>query len=289
MPTLYVSYRNADRSAAFTALSDALDTRFGAANIVKDASTFAGTNYIAALENAIMSADVVLVVVGLHWLTATNDAGMRKIDQANDAVHYEIARAMALRKPIVVARIDGAAPLTLESLPADIGALSQQPNIVYNTPADLDLLLPSIGLSDNTTDIRTSTPSALGLMIAIIAGIVTILTLCPLGNAFFFSVAFPLYLFAPHLLFLVAWVLGLFVAAQQRRWGWLAALAIPVVLFLLWSLWIFIQVVQSNAPGAGDFLLLPIFGSYEAEGLVGILLIVFGLLVAGKVSFHWRA
>jgi hypothetical protein len=55
---------------------------------------------------------VLLVVIGPHWLTLTDEAGQRRIDDPRDWLHREIAEALHHRLRIIPIRSSELAALT---------------------------------------------------------------------------------------------------------------------------------------------------------------------------------
>ena len=94
---LFVNYRRADSEASVRALVEALKSRFGASHIFLDTSDIPyGEDFRRVIRKRIAGSDVVLVVIGQHWLSVANERGPR-LQQSDDPVRFEIETALARR------------------------------------------------------------------------------------------------------------------------------------------------------------------------------------------------
>lgn len=96
MPRIFISYRRQD-SAGFTGhLRERLEREFGKDHVFQDIEAIAaGAEFTAAIERSLDAADVQLVVIGKDWLTATDDEGRRRLDNADDYVAREVEVGLA--------------------------------------------------------------------------------------------------------------------------------------------------------------------------------------------------
>ena len=123
-PRLFVSYRRADSEDSAGRLFEALKSRFGERVFLDTSSIPYGEDFRRVIRKRIAASDVVLVVIGSQWLTATDERGPR-LQQPDDPVRFEIETALARDGArIVPVRIDGAEPPPESALPASIRALA---------------------------------------------------------------------------------------------------------------------------------------------------------------------
>ncbi|GAA3385220.1 hypothetical protein GCM10020369_17870 [Cryptosporangium minutisporangium] len=108
-----------------------LDSRltgvFGRESVFLDSESLpAGEDFRPFLNRRLQTCDVLLVVIGPHWLTLHAPDGQRLVDRPDDFVSMEIA--VALQRPIKVIPIllDGAPDLGAASLPAEISDLAHR-------------------------------------------------------------------------------------------------------------------------------------------------------------------
>jgi hypothetical protein len=134
MAGIFINYRRSD-IGSYTAgrLSDALAERFGRDHVFMDIDSLkghAGLDFSQALDQAVTTCDAMVVLIGPEWLTATDEAGRRRLDNPEDWVRQEIA--MALARPdirvIPVLMGEAASPRT-EDLPDDLKPLARRQKV----------------------------------------------------------------------------------------------------------------------------------------------------------------
>ncbi|HVQ94265.1 MAG TPA: hypothetical protein VMU51_24715 [Mycobacteriales bacterium] len=131
MGGVFINYRVLDQALGAAAIHALLVGRFGADQVFSDCvPPHPGGHYPAELRKALASADVLVTVIGPHWLDRT-DTGLRLVDRDFDWVRRELAFAFGRGIPVLpVALRDspaGAPRLTRADLPPDIAALADQP------------------------------------------------------------------------------------------------------------------------------------------------------------------
>jgi hypothetical protein len=120
MAEIFLSYRRQDSQSATGRLADDLEAHFGDDRVFRDHEIVAGADFVEAIRRLVESATVLLVVVGPRWLSATDGAGRRRLDDRADFVRLEIELALAARVPIVPVLIEGAAMAGAGELPASL-------------------------------------------------------------------------------------------------------------------------------------------------------------------------
>lgn len=95
MPRIFISYRRSDSAAVSGRIYDRLCTAFGEKSVFKDVDVIPpGANYPSLLNDAIANCDVLLAIIGAHWLTAAEGNGQRRLDNPDDFVRIEIEAAL---------------------------------------------------------------------------------------------------------------------------------------------------------------------------------------------------
>ena len=75
---IFISYRREDTEFAAALLFDRLVEHFGEGQVFKDIDTIqAGEDFGEVIRAAVASCDVMLVLIGDRWLTATSNDGQR--------------------------------------------------------------------------------------------------------------------------------------------------------------------------------------------------------------------
>jgi hypothetical protein len=91
---VFISYRRTDTAPFAGRLYDYLAESFGADQVFMDVDTIdPGVDFVRAIEQAIASCEVLLVLIGPLWLDATNEEGRRRIDDPHDYVRLGIESA----------------------------------------------------------------------------------------------------------------------------------------------------------------------------------------------------
>lgn len=109
MPVAFINYRRSDSAQAAQGLFAQLRARFGPSSVFLDTGVILpGAKWPNRLKEALKEADVILSVIGPRWLTAANEYGQRRLDDADDWVRREIAETVSANKPIIPLLVAGA-------------------------------------------------------------------------------------------------------------------------------------------------------------------------------------
>src|SRR5476649_137833 len=96
MHGLFVSYRRSDSADATGRIYDRLVSELGKDKVFKDVDSIPlGADFRAHLNAVVSGCQAVLAVVGPRWLDARNEAGVRRLDDADDFVRIELEAALA--------------------------------------------------------------------------------------------------------------------------------------------------------------------------------------------------
>jgi TIR domain len=126
MAGVFISYRQADSKAWAAFLRDELIDVFDHEQIFLDHDTLHAGSWREQIGNAVVECNVTLVVIGKHWLTATDEQHERRLDNPDDVHRQEIAQALARADMSVIpVLVDNAVMPDAERLPADIRSLSE--------------------------------------------------------------------------------------------------------------------------------------------------------------------
>lgn len=125
MFSIFIAYRQSDAKAWAILLRDALVHAFGDASVFLDQDALQAGPWPDQLRLAVQHCKVMLVVIGRHWLDASDSAGQRRLWAHDDVHRLEIA--LALAQPgitVLPVRVDGASMPQAADLPAAISALA---------------------------------------------------------------------------------------------------------------------------------------------------------------------
>ena len=118
-----LSYRREDTEAVAGRLYDRLQSTFGRHNVFMDFDSIpAGVDFREHITRALGQSHVVIALIGPNWLGER--LGLRRIDDANDFVRFEIKYALECGIPIIPVLVNEAAMPGPDKLPPDINNLA---------------------------------------------------------------------------------------------------------------------------------------------------------------------
>ena len=82
-----------------------------------------GEDFVKTIEETVGSCDVLIAVIGAHWLTSTDGQGGRRVDNPEDFVRMEIATALRRNIRVIPVLVDGALMPQSADLPDDLKPL----------------------------------------------------------------------------------------------------------------------------------------------------------------------
>lgn len=125
---VFVSYRRADSAGWTGRLVADLRRRFPATQVFMDLNAIgSGQDFVAAIESALASCRVVLVVIGPQWLAANAADAKPRLFAPDDLVHLEVSRALSAPEVHVIPVLVGNARLPgTEELPTALAPLARR-------------------------------------------------------------------------------------------------------------------------------------------------------------------
>jgi hypothetical protein len=120
---IFISYRRDDTASLALGIGQYLEREFGQKNVFIDVDMYAGTKFPTELEAKLAQSKVLLALIGPDWLDTRDDAGQRRLDDPNDWVRLEVARALKRNITIIPVRVEGAELPRKADLPEDIRGL----------------------------------------------------------------------------------------------------------------------------------------------------------------------
>lgn len=145
---IFLSYRRDDSAGTTGRLYDRLVRTFPRQKVFMDVdAAMHGLDFVRVLNEKIAACDAVAVVIGTRWLSVTDQAGNRRVDNPHDFVRIEVAAALKREIAVIPVLVDGATMPSKDDLPDDLKPLVRRPAItVRNTRfrADADLLVSSL-------------------------------------------------------------------------------------------------------------------------------------------------
>ena len=149
MGNIFISYRRGDSIATAGRIRDRLVQEFGRPNVFVDVDDIPhGQDFVKVLSGKVAECDVLLAIIGPHWVEARDEKGQRRLELPDDFVGIEIGTALARESIAVIpVLVDGAQLPTVEQLPAKLKPLARRNAIeLRNTQfgSDAERLIRSI-------------------------------------------------------------------------------------------------------------------------------------------------
>jgi hypothetical protein len=106
MPKVFISYRRQDSADVTGRLHDCLDAQIGRESVFMDIDSIPfSVEFRKRLIDSVQQTDVLLAVIGDHWLNASFEkgpkTGKRRLEDPDDYVRIEIESALSLGIPVV--------------------------------------------------------------------------------------------------------------------------------------------------------------------------------------------
>ena len=115
---VFINYRRSQNLKDAQLLENTLQKTFGASHVFLDTSKIdGGKDWLHTLEVHVDASDAMVALIGKNWATAVDETGVRRLDNPDDFVRFEIARALLRNIPVLPVLVDGAAMPTTTELP----------------------------------------------------------------------------------------------------------------------------------------------------------------------------
>jgi hypothetical protein len=158
MAGIFINYRRDDAPGVAGRLFDHLAPKFSRNRLFMDVDAMKpGRDFVEQLDTQVSQCNVLLAIIGHHWLDAKDHDGNRRLDSEGDYVRIELASALKRDIPVIPVLVDGALMPSQDSLPADLKPLTRRHALElrhtrFNADADaimnaLEELVPARGVS----------------------------------------------------------------------------------------------------------------------------------------------
>jgi hypothetical protein len=124
---IFINYRHEESAWSARSLFDRLTQRFGREQVFMEVEKIeVGSDLVKAIEVSLSSCDVLIAVIGAHWLSAVDPQGGRRLDHPEDFVRLEIATALRREICVIPVLVDGAKMPEDRELPYDLKSLTRR-------------------------------------------------------------------------------------------------------------------------------------------------------------------
>ncbi len=130
MEPIFINYRRGDASGYGGRLHGELSSHFGSGRVFRDVDGIRpGADFVQTIEEAVAGAGAVLVLMGRDWLSMSDSAGRRRLDDPNDFVRLEIASALDRGVAVIPVLLEGAKVPSAAELPEPLAQLARHQGI----------------------------------------------------------------------------------------------------------------------------------------------------------------
>src|SRR5215216_5422180 len=152
---VFISYRR-DESAGYAGwIADSFDEYFGEDKVFRDIDSLEpGLDFSEAIERALESSEVLLAVIGKNWLTVTDAAGQRRLENPDDFVRVEIATALKRNMRVIPVLVQGASMPSADELPEDLAPLTRRNAFELHDSSWRDDIRQLITILDNVLELQ---------------------------------------------------------------------------------------------------------------------------------------
>jgi hypothetical protein len=157
MTMIMVSYRRADAQDMAGRIADYLISKYGENSVFFDVNSIpTGVNYHNRIEKAIIGSDVMVAVIGQHWIGQNPDGKTSRLHDPGDPVRVEVEAAMKHNKPILPLLVNGATMPEESDLPDSLRELHSYNGARIDSGQDFRLHMRR--LVDSITEIVGQAP-----------------------------------------------------------------------------------------------------------------------------------
>jgi TIR domain len=121
MAKIFINYRRSVNLKDAQLLQTVLVRHFGQSHVFLDFSGLeGGEHWLHTLERQVDASGATVALIGKDWAEIKDENGQRRLDDPNDFVRFEIARAFSRKIPVLPVLIDGASIPDIARLPSNL-------------------------------------------------------------------------------------------------------------------------------------------------------------------------
>lgn len=125
--SIFINYRREDSNWNALAIYNELQKYFSSDQIFKDFNAIRpGDDYVVSIDTALQRCDVLLVLIGSRWLDIKDANGNRRLEDPDDFVRLEIAKALARNIKVIPVMLDDTRMPQLNQLPENMQSLTRR-------------------------------------------------------------------------------------------------------------------------------------------------------------------
>ncbi len=131
---IFLNYRREDAADAAGRLSDALTAHFGPGHVFMDIDAIEpGVDFEEVVNEAVGTCDVLIAVIGRHWLGVEDNRGRRRLDNPDDYVRMELEAALERNVRVIPVLVQGVDMPSSDELPDALKKLARRNGVEVST------------------------------------------------------------------------------------------------------------------------------------------------------------
>src|ERR1700691_5515119 len=163
MPMIAISYRRADSEAVTGRIFDRLASRYGKEAIFRDIDSIPpGIDFRVHINDMLRKTNILIAIIGPHWLGPSGGGGAERIHQESDAVRVEIETALRRRTPLIPVLIGNTTMPNSDQLPPSLKDFAFRNAVRVDTGQDFDYHMDRLIRSMDTLLSQTPKPPPSG-------------------------------------------------------------------------------------------------------------------------------
>lgn len=124
---LFINYRREDTAPYAGRLYDRLVAHFGEDQVFMDIDQIEpGEDFVEVINSKVGVCDIAIISIGPNWLSVTDAAGQRRLDDSEDLVRLEILAALERKIRVIPVLVGGARMPRKQDLPEALAPLSRR-------------------------------------------------------------------------------------------------------------------------------------------------------------------
>ncbi len=127
MDKIFISYRREDSEGFARGLFQSLVGHFGKDRVFMDVDSIGlGMDFVEAIDESLADCGALLVLIGKDWAHCTDSDGKRRLDQPDDFVRVEVAKAIKRNVRVIPVLVKGAPMPRAEDMPEELRSLTRR-------------------------------------------------------------------------------------------------------------------------------------------------------------------
>jgi hypothetical protein len=126
MTSIFINYRRDDTSGYSGRIHERLASTFGSTSVFMDFDDIRpGVDFVQTIDESLAQCDAMIVLIGKRWLDLRDASGRRRLDNPEDFVRLEVAKALERNLRVIPVLLNNASMPSEKDLPAALARLDR--------------------------------------------------------------------------------------------------------------------------------------------------------------------